>query len=304
MVHYESINSLNASLEEREARFLQLSLDQDTPHVLLQTCNRIEIYKGEGEVSYEVMNHLFRVTAGLESALPGERAIQGQVKDAYLSACDRYKLSVSIHKLFQAALAVGKQVRTDTDISQGAVSHSLAALEVLKEERVDFAHALISIIGVNKLTEDAVKFLKNKGAESIFLANRSVDKARVLAEATGCMVCNLKNKHQFIPFSDVLITATSASHLIIHPEDINPERKIVIIDLAFPRDVDERLRSFPNVRLYNLQDIEKLIRRNITLRQQEVAQAELIIERGIKELQADLQRRRERALKRNTLFVV
>ncbi len=294
MVHYESINPQNASLEERELYFRRANFKDEAPNVLLQTCNRIEVYKGEGEVPDEVIRHLFRVTSGLESALPGERAIQGQVKEAYRQACESHKLPVSMHKLFEAALAVGKRVRIETEISQGAVSHSLAALEIMKEEEVDFAHSLISIIGVNKLTEDTIKFLKNKGSQAIFLANRSVEKARVLAQATDCEVCDLRDKHKFIAFSDILITATSAPHLIIRPEDIDPQKKLLIIDLAFPRDVDERIRSFPNVSLYNLQDIEGHIRRNITLRKHEMVKAAQIIEEEIQNLQAAFQKRKER----------
>jgi len=296
MVYYESISTQNTSLEAREFYFNNTNFKDEAPHVLLQTCNRIEVYKGEGDIPDNVIRHLFRVTSGLESALPGERAIQGQVKEAYCQACKNHKLPISIHKLFQTALSVGKRVRSETEISQGAVSHSLAALEIMKDEEVDFSHSLISIIGVNKLTEDTIKFLKNKGSHAIFLANRSVEKARMLAQATDCEVCDLKDKHKFIAFSDILITATSAPHLIIRPEDIDSQKKLLIIDLAFPRDVDERIKSFPNVSLYNLQDIERHISKNITLRKREVVKAEQIIENEIHNLQTAFKKRKERIL--------
>ena len=132
MIAYKSINQQNFSLEEREAYFHALKKQEGA--VLLQTCNRVELYYGEGDVPDDVARHLFRVTAGLESALIGERAVQGQVKDSYQEAQRQYHLPAEIHKLFTCALQVGKRVRTETEISQGAVSHSLATIEIMEQE--------------------------------------------------------------------------------------------------------------------------------------------------------------------------
>ena len=178
MIAYKSINQQNTSLEAREAYFQGLHVERGA--VLLQTCNRVELYYGEGDVPDDVARHLFRVTAGLESALIGERAVQGQVKESYQQAQLQYRLTAEMHKLFSCALEVGKRVRTETEISQGAVSHSLAAIEILQQEQVDLSQSRITIVGVNKLTSDILKFLKNKGARMVFLANRSQMKALVI----------------------------------------------------------------------------------------------------------------------------
>lgn len=281
MVYYKSINIKNASLEEREIQFKNRSFLNKQGEVFLQTCNRIEIYGGKDEVPEDVVRHLFRVVSGLESALPGERAIQGQVKKAFLEAHEKYKLSFTLHRLFQAALTVGKKVRTETGISHGAVSHSLAAIELLKDENIEFKNAFITVIGVNKLTEDTIKFLKNKGSETIFLANRSFEKAKSLADKTGCAVYDLKDKKTFLEKSDVVISATSAPHTIINKEDIRPDKKLLIIDMAFPRDVDKELNEYPNVKLYNLETIESHIRKNLLLREQATVKANTIIEEEI-----------------------
>jgi len=301
MVYYKSINQKEASLAERESYLGSLNVPSLAAHVFLQTCNRVEDYAGDGEVPSEVIRHLYRLTSGLESALLGERAIQGQVREAYHKASEQYHLSGSLHKLFQSAIAVGRRVRNETLISQGAVSHSLAAVEIMEKEQIDFKHAFISIIGVNKLTEDTIKFLKNKGANTVFLANRSLEKAQDLAGRTQCQVYSLKQKTEFIPCSDVLISATSAPHLIVRPEDINPLQKLLIIDLAFPRDVDERLRNYPNVSLYNLQDIERAITQNLEHRKQAITLAEKIIEEEVEALQESLSRRKERSLLHSVL---
>lgn len=262
------------------------------PYIFLKTCNRSELYYGTGDVSDEVARHLFRVVSGLESAIVGERAVQGQVKEAYYTAKDQRWLPAELHKLFQSALQVGKRVRNETEISHGAVSHSLAALEIIEDEKVDIKNARITIIGVNKLTADILKFLQNKGAKMVFLANRSQIKAHYLADPLGIQVYSLDEKQEFLSNTDILISATSAPHLIIHKEDIPKDKHLLAIDLAFPRDIDSRLNDLPNVHLYNIRDVEQKVRQNIEVRQTEVEKAEVIIEEEIEEMQETLERRK------------
>ena len=295
MIAYKSINQQNTSLEAREAYFQGLHVERGA--VLLQTCNRVELYYGEGDVPDDVARHLFRVTAGLESALIGERAVQGQVKESYQQAQLQYRLTAEMHKLFSCALEVGKRVRTETEISQGAVSHSLAAIEILQQEQVDLSQSRITIIGVNKLTSDTLKFLKNKGARMVFLANRSQMKAHQLADPLGISVFELHDKQRFLADTDILISATSAPHAVIDATDIPFGKKLLAIDLAFPRDIDPSVGRLPNVRLYNLSDVERRVRENISIRKSEVVRAEAIIEEEIAELQ-DILRRRKQYLKR------
>ena len=295
MIAYKSINQQNTSLEAREAYFQGLHVERGA--VLLQTCNRVELYYGEGDVPDDVARHLFRVTAGLESALIGERAVQGQVKESYQQAQLQYRLTAEMHKLFSCALEVGKRVRTETEISQGAVSHSLAAIEILQQEQVDLSQSRITIIGVNKLTSDILKFLMNKGARMVFLANRSQMKAHQLADPLGISVFELHDKQRFLADTDILISATSAPHAVIDATDIPFGKKLLAIDLAFPRDIDPSVGRLPNVRLYNLSDVERRVRENISVRKSEVVRAEAIIEEEIAELQ-DILRRRKQYLKR------
>lgn len=294
MIAYKSINQQNTSLEQREAYFHDLKGRRE-PSVLIQTCNRIELYYGDGRVPDEVARHLFRVTAGLESALIGERAVQGQVKEAYQQALLHEKLPAEMHKLFEAALQTGKRVRSTTEISRGAVSHSLAAIEIIESENIDLSRSRITIIGVNKLTADILKFLKNKGAQMVFLANRSQIKAHQLADPLGIGVFELNDKSQFLSLSDIIISATSAPHLIINKEDLTGDHPILAIDLAFPRDIDPEADDLPNVRLYNIHDVEQRVRRNITVREGEVTKAETIIEEAIDELRETLRRRQHYA---------
>ena len=293
MIQYKSINHQNTSLTEREAYFRQLNSEAVGPSMFLQTCNRVELYYGDGDVPDAVARHLFRVACGLESAIVGERAVQGQVKEAYMTARDNgVKLSTGLHKLFECALQIGKRVRTETQISQGAVSHSLAAIEIIEREHIDLKNAHIAIIGVNKLTEDIIKFLKNKGAKVVFLANRTEAKAHQMADPYGIDVFGLDKKHDFLREADILISATSAPHAIIFKDDLNPAQPLLAIDLAFPRDIDPEVSELEGVRLYNLQDVERLVQKNIAVRHEEVEKAELMIEEEIGLLRETMERRR------------
>jgi glutamyl-tRNA reductase len=292
MIQYKSINHQNTSLDDREKFFKEFNRDGVGPSVFLQTCNRVELYYGDGDIPDDVARHLFRVVCGLESAITGEKAVQGQVKDAYLEARNSQKLPTPMHKLFESALQIGKRVRNETEISHGAVSHSLAAIEIIEQEKIDLQNARITIIGVNKLTADIIKFLHNKGAKLVFLANRTEEKARKMAQPFGIEVFALEDKATFMRDTDILISATSAPNSIICKSDINPKHRLLAIDLAFPRDIEPDVTEIEGVRLYNLHDVEQKVKDNISIREDEVKKAEALIEEEIIELQDIMERRR------------
>ena len=292
MLQYKSINHQNTTLADREKFFKEFNRDGVGPSVFLQTCNRVELYYGDGDIPDGVARHLFRVVCGLESAITGEKAVQGQVKDAYLAARNSQKLPAEMHKLFESALQIGKRVRNETEISHGAVSHSLAAIEIIEQEKINLSNAKITIIGVNKLTADIIKFLQNKGAKLVFLANRTEEKARKMAEPFGIDVFTLDEKAAFMHDTDILISATSAPCSIIKKSDINPNHPLLAIDLAFPRDIEPDITEIEGVRLYNLHDVEQKVKDNISIREDEVKKAEALIEEEIVELQDIMERRR------------
>ena len=292
MLQYKSINHQNTTLAEREKFFKEFNRDGVGPSVFLQTCNRVELYYGDGDIPDGVARHLCRVVCGLESAITGEKAVQGQVKDAYLAARNSQKLPAEMHKLFESALQIGKRVRNETEISHGAVSHSLAAIEIIEQEKIDLSNAKITIIGVNKLTADIIKFLQNKGAKLVFLANRTEEKARKMAEPFGIDVFTLDEKAAFMHDTDILISATSAPCSSIKKSDINPNHPLLAIDLAFPRDIEPDITEIEGVRLYNLHDVEQKVKDNISIREDEVKKAEALIEEEIIELQDIMERRR------------
>lgn len=295
MIQSQLIDRSAYSLEERERLSASILPAESTPHVLLATCNRTEAYWGDGEIPADLTRHLFRVAAGLESSLIGERAIQGQLKQAYVRAQERYRLSSPLNRLFQTAMHVGKRVRNETQIAAGAVSHSQVTADMLRHHHIDLKNKVVGIIGVNKLTEDILKYLTARGAVNIYLSNRNIDKARSLAARYGGHAMGLELKRDLLRVSHVLICATSAPHTIVRTDDFDGQRRreMLLFDLAFPRDIEPAVGLLPGVTLYNLEDIERFARRNRSLRQGEVAAAERIIDEEMEKL-AEWQDMRQR----------
>lgn len=281
MVNCKLINISDFTLQERELCANTIIIDEAVPHVFLNTCNRSELYWGEGCVPEKILRHLYRVACGLESGLIGERAIQGQLKTAYKTALIKYKLSSQLNRLFQSAIHVGKRVRTETRIAEGAISHSQVTVEMLKEKHIDLKNKIVGIIGVNKLTEDILKYLASNQAVNILLANRNLEKAEALAKQYNATAIRLIDKQLMLQFADVLICATSAPHVILKKEDLPTDKDILIFDLAFPRDVDEDAGGLEKVELFNLEDIEKFAKKSLLQRMDEINKVELIIENEI-----------------------
>lgn len=260
-----------------------------TPHngttggrVHLETCNRDELYQGDGDVTEAAAQHLFRVAAGLESPLLGEMAILNQIKRAYEDAQRQCKLSPTMNRLFQTALHVGHRVRTETGISRGAVSYPQVTVDILCREMPDLGDRIVSIIGVNEMTESILNFLTARGATNLILANRSMEKAEKMAGKYRAEVLPLAEKSHILAVSDVVISATSAPHTLIHRSDYTPsDRRQILFDLANPQDIDDDVRWMIGKKLYNLRQIEHKAQQNIQRRQAEVEHCETIIQEEI-----------------------
>lgn len=261
--------------------------------VRLETCNRLETYGGEGDVTVAAARHLFRVAAGLESPLLGEMAIVSQVKNAYEEALRRGKLPAAINRLFQSALHTAHRCRLETAISRGAVSYPQVTVDMLCRTVPDLGDKVVSIIGVNDMTEAILNFLTARGATNIILANRSRDKADAMAARYGAEALPLTEKRRLLAVADVLISATSAPHTLIHRRDYLPDsRPQLIFDLANPADVDDDVRLLQGKTLYNIKEIERQAVQNRQRRQREIPRCEAIIEEEIAELMRWQQYRR------------
>jgi len=271
-----------SKIGEREKFLLNLKANVANEGVLLQTCNRVEFYSGSGRISDEITRHLFRVVSGLESTIIGESAIVGQVKQAYFDATENNQLDKSLHKLFQHSLFVGKRVRKETGISKGAMSHGQAAVDFLFKEIGDIKTLKITVIGVNALNEKIIKFLIKKDTEPVFIGNRTFAKANELAEKYGAKAFHFDQLSTILENTDVLISATAAPHFILKKENFKTQRKMYILDLAVPRDIDPAIGELPNVSLYDIEFIDNQIKKNLSVRKEKLIEAESIIENEVK----------------------
>jgi glutamyl-tRNA reductase len=269
------------SINLRESFLRDLRKEHKQPGVLVQTCNRVEWYHGNGVINENIVLHLFRVISGLESSIIGETAIVNQVKTAYHGTAQKLRLDKSLHKLFQTAFFVGKRVRRETGISEGAMSHSQAVVNILHKKIPNLKGATITLIGVNKLNEKIIQFLLNKGASTIFIGNRTYEKARELANKYNSTALFFNNLASTLLKTDVLISATSAPHYIVKKESIFSSKPILIFDMALPRDVHPSIGDQPNVTLFNIDRIEKQLQRNVKVRHEKIRWAEEIIRKEV-----------------------
>lgn len=289
----------NFSIGDREARLAEWR-HRAIPGVLLATCDRVEWYGGSGPPEPETARHLFRVAAGLESPLTGENQILGQVRDAYRQAAARQTLDPGFHVLFQAALRVGKRVRSETGLCRGASGHSLAVLRLLEKRFPNgLAGLRVMVIGVNNLSRGFLRYLAKHDGATFLLGNRTLEKARILAAELGGSAFGLDRLAELLPGVDVVVSATAAPHLIVkasHFEGIPADRgPRLLIDLAVPRDIDPTLAARRGVELVNVQDLERLMEAGLQARFAWIPAAEAIVEEELVRLAESLARREARA---------
>jgi len=287
--------------------------------IVLSTCNRTEIYSAVLDVDkgltkireylakccrmeatelrnylytytlYDVITHLFRVSSGLDSMILGETQILGQVSDAYQLACEHGTTNRVLNTLFQKAVEVGKKVRTDTLIDRNAVSISYAAVELARQIFEDLSGRSIMIIGAGKMSELTAKHLVANGVESVLVSNRSIDRANALAEQFGGSAVHFDELFDHMAETDIVITATAATHCIIEKPDMEKVmerrkgKKIFLIDIAVPRDVDPLVSQVEGVELYDIDDLQNVVDKNLEHRKKEAAKAEKIINDEIAE---------------------
>lgn len=259
--------------------------------VLLRTCNRMEFYTGSGYADESIVRHLFRVVSGLESGLIGETGIQGQVKNAYLSACLHQKPDASIHRLFQAALRVGKLVRSRTGLSRGAMSHSQATVDLLRQRISNLSDLSITILGVHNMNSNLLHHLTRAGASSVFVGNRTFSKASELAAKYNARAFNFSMLAKRLSETNVLVTATSAPHYVVTLEKFPLNRPMLIFDLAVPFDVDPEIGYLPNIELFNIRNVESAVEQNLELRKAAVGKAESLVEEQVMAFMASQEKR-------------
>ncbi len=279
---------------------------------ILETCNRIEFYiyvkksfdcntflteligqlrpaavdtwgkYSRTKTGINVVRHLFEVAAGLDSQTVGENQILSQVKSAYTMSLDCRMSKLIFHRLFHNAFRVGKAVRTDTNINCGAVSISLAAVELAKK-KIDLSTAAAMVIGAGENAELAARHLLKAQLPRLIIANRNTKKAEAMAARLGTEeIIALADIPTKLAEVDLLISSTAADEPVVTYEMLKNdlarrEKTLLIIDIAVPRDIAPDIGRFECVSLHNIDDLSEQINSNKEKRSSEVPRARAIV---------------------------
>ncbi len=286
---------------------------------IVSTCNRTEIYCGmQGNDSTpvlhwlhhyldlnqpqfndylfrhtdrDVVHHLMRVCSGLDSLVVGEPQILGQMKQAYSNASAAGTVGSELTPLFQSAFSAAKLVRTDTEIGSNPVSVAFAAVSLAKQIFTDLAKHGALLIGAGDTMRLAAQHLVAQGVTDTYIANRTVERARVLAEEVGGQSLALSDIGDALAKVDIVITATGSSLPILGKGAIEKAlkarryRPMLIVDIAVPRDVEPEVGDLDSVFLYSVDDLQGVIETNLQSRQAAAEQAEEIIRNEVEHFQ-------------------
>jgi glutamyl-tRNA reductase len=309
-----------AFTESQSVEFAKQITESEDVHeaVTISTCNRTEVYlvvgdpvRAETDVlgmlarracirptelaqeiysprNCEAARQLYRVTAGLESMIVGEAEIQGQVKRAYEAAMAAGVTGPLLNRLFAAALTTGKRVRSETGIGSSRVSIPSVAVDLAEDVLGGLADRHVVILGAGETSELTAQALAHQGVGTIFVANRHADRALSLAQRFGGSVVGLDKLPDQLLEADIVVSSTSSPHPILGSEELQvvmeqrTGRPLLLIDIAVPRDIDSRCGDIDGVTLYDIDDLQAVVVRNLGARKEIVPQAEEIVEEEIR----------------------
>jgi len=231
----------------------------------------------------EAAKHLLEVTAGLDSMIIGEAEVQGQVKRAYELALVEGATGPILNRLFRAALAAGKRARSETGISQRSLSVPSVAVELARRTLGGLDDRRVLVVGAGETAELTARALAAKGVAAIFIANRHHDRAIGLAERFAGRAVRFEELPEQMAEADIVVSSTSSPHHVIEREalteviDARDGRQLLLIDLAVPRDIHPGCRDLPAVSLYDMDDLQALVERNLSGREGEAKRAEVLL---------------------------
>jgi glutamyl-tRNA reductase len=213
----------------------------------------------------------------------GETEILGQAKKAYEAARSSGTAGPYLHRLFQRAFRVAKQVRTHTDITRGLVSVGSVAVDLAQRIFGQLSNCKVLVLGAGEISERTVRALVSRGVNDLRVSNRSIDRAHELARMVGGRVIAFDEWPAQCREIDILITSTSSEAPLLRPGNLGPmlharlDRPLFIIDIAVPRDVDPRVNEMEGVYLYDIDSLQSVAEQSLALRRQQIAAAEAII---------------------------
>jgi glutamyl-tRNA reductase len=293
--------------------------------LILQTCNRIEIFivteeaqetamlvkhylsrraqsnaeeafkAIETSIDNDTFNHLLRVTSGLESMVIGEDQVLNQVWDAYLEADSAKTLGPILKHLFNRAMTVGRRVRNETGINRGAVSIGSAAVEFAVNLLGNLEDKKILVMGAGEIGTLVAKALARRCLSPIFIANRTYERAAKLAEALSGQAVKFNQFEEVLVDADVVICSTAAPHYLLTKDIVERlmsqranKSDLVIIDISNPRNVEKAVQEVAATKLCNIDDLKLITDKNKLQREKSIEKAVKILEEELIVLNEDM----------------
>lgn len=256
------------------AQLLTEASQQDFPHVSPYLYHMTDL---------EAASHLMRVSAGLDSMVTGESQILGQVAEAYTLALRQGTAGKALSRLFQAAIHAGKRARQETGISRYPSSISAVAVGLAAQLVPALPSSSVLVIGAGEMAELVVQALHKRGVRRITVLNRTHARAQQLANRWKAEARPLEALGSELHSADVVLTSTGAPHIILRQETVaaamaaRPSRRLVILDIAVPRDVELAVADVDGVSLYSLDDLQGIVDESLGRRQGQIPQVERIV---------------------------
>lgn len=283
--------------------------------ILLSTCNRTEVYlashhpiaagsviallrelKDAPDVSEEIfyhlaeqeaVRHLFRVAAGVESMVLGEAEILGQVRAAFSAATAAGTHNAVLSQLFHEAIRAGRRARSETEIGHHAVSVSSTAVALARQVLGDLSSRTVLVVSAGETGKLTARNLARNGASRLLVSNRRPERARALAAELGGEAVGFETLPAAMADADIVISSSAATEFLIGRDEVTRAvaqrngRPLVLIDIAVPRDIDPAVREFPQVHLYDIDDLQAVVEENRNSRRQELAKVEHVVDEGV-----------------------
>lgn len=245
----------------------------------------------------QAIRHLFRVASSLDSMVVGEPQILGQLKQAYTQARESGAVGTYLETVLTRAFNVAKRVRTETEIGQSAVSISYAAVELAREIFGSLNRRRVMIIGAGKMSEAAARHLQRGGASEILISNRTQQRAEEVAQIFGGKVIPYEQTLNRLPEVDIVITSSGAPHYILTRDsvrraiEVRRNQPMFLIDIAVPRNIDPAVNELEHAFLYDIDDLQRIVDRNLRGRREVADEAERIVDQEVERLLARLRSR-------------
>ncbi len=250
-------------------------------------------YHYEGE---QALHHIVKVAAGLDSMVLGEPQIFGQLKSAFAVASEAGAVGSELGRLFQRVFSIAKKVRTDTAIGENPVSVAYAAVDLAGHIFSDLSQCRALLVGAGETIELVARHLIDAGVSRIVIANRTLGRARDLAERFGAEAVLLAEIPEQLPAADIVITSTASQLPILGKGAVEQairarkHRPMLMVDIAVPRDIEPQVNELRDVYLYSVDDLREIVDQNMRNRQDEARKADQIISEGIQAFMQDKRR--------------